>query len=81
MKIYVGNLSFETTAVEMRSLFEKYGTVNSAEVAVDRKTRRSKGFGFVVMPIESEARDAVENLDGFNWGRRALRVNEARASD
>ncbi|MBP5621706.1 MAG: RNA-binding protein [Thermoguttaceae bacterium] len=79
MKIYAGNLSFETTAVELRSLFEKYGVVSSVEIAVDRKTNRSKGFGFVVMPVESEARNAIENLDGFNLGQRTLRINESRA--
>ena len=80
MKIYAGNLSFETTAVELRSLFEKYGVVSSVEIAVDRKTKRSKGFGFVVMPVESEARNAIENLDGFHLGQRVLRVNESRAT-
>lgn len=80
MNIYAGNLSFETTAVELRSLFEKYGVVSSVEIAVDRKTKRSKGFGFVVMPVESEARNAIENLDGFHLGQRVLRVNESRAT-
>jgi RNA recognition motif-containing protein len=80
MKIYVGNLSFKTVDAELRSAFEQYGTVSSAEVAVDRETNRSKGFGFVVMPNAEEARNAIDNLDGSELGQRSLRVNEARAA-
>lgn len=80
MKIYVGNLAYRTVDACLRAAFEQFGTVSSAEVVIDRETNRSKGFGFVVMPNDDEAKNAIENLDGAELDQRSLRVNEARAS-
>lgn len=81
MKIYVGNLAYRTTEDGLRAAFEQYGTVNSAAIVLDRETNRSKGFGFVEMPNESEARAAIEGLDNAELDQRPLRVNEARAPE
>lgn len=78
MNLFVGNLSFETTESDLREAFEAYGTVNSAAVITDRDTGRSRGFGFVEMPTEGEARAAIEGLNDKDLQGRALRVNEAR---
>jgi len=77
-KIYVGNFSFNMTESELRSMFESYGTVESATVATDRDTGRSRGFGFVSMPNDEEAEKAMAALNGKDSGGRALAVNEAR---
>lgn len=77
-KIYVGNLSFGVTEPELQSLFEPYGSVESATVATDRDTGRSRGFGFVSMPNDEEAEKAMAALNGKDSGGRALTVNEAR---
>jgi cold-inducible RNA-binding protein len=77
-KIYVGNFSFNMTESELRSMFESYGTVESATVATDRDTGRSRGFGFVSMPNDEEAEKAMAALNGKDSGGRALTVNEAR---
>ena len=78
MNIYVGNLPFSTTQADLEQLFSEYGSVDSAAVITDRETGRSRGFGFVEMPNDDEARKAIEELDGYNMGGRDLRVNEAR---
>ena len=78
MNIYVGNLPFRATQGELEQLFGEYGAVDSAAVIMDRETGRSRGFGFVEMPNDDEARKAIEELDGHNLGGRDLRVNEAR---
>ena len=78
MNIYVGNLSFGVTDQELRSAFEPYGEVKSAQVVKDRETGRSRGFGFVEMASDEEARAAIAGLDGKDLGGRALKVNEAR---
>ncbi len=78
MNIYVGNLPFETTEDELRQAFEAYGEVTSAVVIRDRFTGRSRGFGFVEMPVEEEARNAIQALDGTEFGGRTLRVSQAR---
>jgi RNA recognition motif-containing protein len=78
MNIYVGNLPFSTTEMELEELFSKYGHVESTKIVKDRSTGRSRGFGFVEMPDEQEAKEAVSNLDGFLVGQRGLRVNKAR---
>ncbi|MDJ0664739.1 MAG: RNA-binding protein [Acidimicrobiia bacterium] len=78
MNIYVGNLPFSTTAAELEEAFSQYGTVDSAAVISDRETGRSRGFGFVEMGNDEEARRAIEELDGADFGGRDLRVNEAR---
>jgi RNA recognition motif-containing protein len=76
--LYVGNLSYGTTDSELRKLFEEYGTVESAQVIVDRDSGRSKGFGFVEMSNGQEAQAAIDALNGQEVGGRALTVNEAR---
>ena len=77
-KIYVGNFSFHMTEPELRALFEPYGTIESASVATDRDTGRSRGFGFVSMTNDDEAEKAMAALNGKDSGGRALTVNEAR---
>ena len=77
-KIYVGNFSFHMTEPELRALFEPYGTIESASLATDRDTGRSRGFGFVSMTNDGEAEKAMAALNGRDSGGRALTVNEAR---
>lgn len=78
MKLYVGNLPFSTSDAELRSLFEVHGEVASASVVMDRETGRSRGFGFVEMPNDEEARNAINAMHGQNVNGRDLTVNEAR---
>jgi cold-inducible RNA-binding protein len=78
VNIYVGNLPFDATDSDLRSLFSEYGTVNSASVITDRETGRSRGFGFVELADTAMAADAIRDLDGHDWRSRALKVNEAR---
>ena len=77
-KLYVGNLSYEVDSSALQSLFEPHGTVDSAEVIMDRDTGRSKGFGFVEMSSDAEAQAAIAALNGQDNGGRALTVNEAK---
>jgi len=77
-KLYVGNLSYETSSSDLEQLFGAHGTVQSAEVIQDRDTGRSKGFGFVQMGSDSEAQAAIAALNGQDHGGRALTVNEAK---
>src|SRR5688500_17688332 len=77
-KLYVGNLSYETTSSELEQLFGQHGTVQSAEVIQDRDTGRSKGFGFVQMGSDEEAQAVIAALNGQEHGGRALTVNEAK---
>ncbi len=77
-KLYVGNLSYNTTDGDLQDVFEEFGAVESAVVISDRDTGRSKGFGFVEMASSEEADAAIEALDGAEVGGRTLRVNEAR---
>lgn len=76
-KIYVGNLSFRTTEDELAGLFGEVGAVESVSIITDRDTGRSKGFGFVSMS-DDDATKAIEQLNGKDFGGRALTVNEAR---
>lgn len=78
MNIYVGNLSYRMGDGELREVFEVYGEVSSARVISDRETGRSKGFGFVEMPDDSAANEAIEALNGKEVEGRTIRVNEAR---
>lgn len=78
MNIYVGNLPFSSNSGDLEELFGQYGQVDSAAVISDRETGRSRGFGFVEMGNDEEARRAIEELDGHDMGGRNLRVNEAR---
>ncbi len=77
-KLYVGNLSYGTTDSTLQQLFEPHGTVESAQVIMDRDTGRSKGFGFVEMGGDQEAQAAIAALNGKEVEGRALTVNEAR---
>jgi cold-inducible RNA-binding protein len=78
MKLYVGNLSFETTENDLQDLFEQHGTVNEVALITDRTTGRSRGFGFVTMAGTTEGRAAITALDGQHLAGRLLMVNEAR---
>lgn len=77
-KLYVGNLSYDTTEDALRAHFEKVGTVESATIITDRMSGRSKGFGFVEMSTEEEAQKAISECDGKEFEEREIRVNEAR---
>lgn len=77
-KIFVGNLDFKATEDSIRSLFEQHGTVERVSLMTDRETGRSRGFAFVEMTDAAEAERAIAALNGFNFGGRALNVNEAR---
>ena len=78
-KIYVGNMSYNTSEEQLWDLFAQYGTVLSANIIMDRETRRPKGFGFVEMEDDAAAVAAISQLDGQNVDGRNLRVNEAIA--
>lgn len=80
-KIFVGNFGFNTTEESLRSWFEPHGAVESAAVVTDRSTGRSRGFGFVEMPNNSEAEAAITSLNGKEVDGRVLTVNEARARE
>ena len=77
-KLYVGNLGYGVTDSDLLKMFEAHGTVESAQVIMDRDTGRSKGFGFVEMNSDQEAQAAITALNGQDSGGRALTVNEAR---
>ncbi len=77
-KLYVGNLSSSTTEDELREAFAGYGEVVSSTIITDRDRPRPKGFGFVEMSTEEEARDALNGMNGTELGGRTLRVEEAR---
>jgi RNA recognition motif-containing protein len=77
-KLYVGNLTYGVTDSTLQQLFEAHGTVQSAQVIMDRDTGRSKGFGFVEMGSDQEAQAAIAALNGKEVEGRALTVNEAR---
>jgi RNA recognition motif-containing protein len=77
-KLYVGNLSYDTTDSALQALFEPFGTVQSAQVIMDRDSGRSKGFGFVEMGSDAEAQAAIQALSGKEVGGRSLTVNEAK---
>jgi len=78
MKLYVGNLSYEVSDDELRQAFEAFGQVASATVVKDRYTGHSKGFGFVEMNTDSEARAAISGMNGKDLKGRPIRVDEAR---
>ncbi len=77
-KLYVGNLSYGTTDSDLQGMFEEFGTVESAQVIIDRDSGRSKGFGFVEMRNDQEAQAAINALNGKDVDGRSLTVNEAR---
>jgi RNA recognition motif-containing protein len=76
--LFVGNMTFQTTEADLKALFEPFGQVARVHIAIDRETRRSRGFGFVEMPNDAEAATAMQALDGKDFGGRQLKVNEAR---
>ncbi len=81
MNIYVANISFRAREQELKELFQQFGEVSSAKIVTDRETGRSRGFGFVEMPNDSEGKQAIAQLNGTNFSDRNLVVNEARPSE
>ena len=77
-KLYIGNLSYDVSSSDLEQLLAPHGTVLNAEVISDRNTGQSKGFGFVEMDSDDEAKAAIEALNGQDHGGRALTVNEAK---
>jgi len=80
-KLYVGNMSYEVDSSALEQLFVAHGTVESAQVIMDRDTGRSKGFGFVEMSSDAEAQAAIAAVNGQDHGGRALTVNEAKPKE
>jgi len=78
MNIYVGNLDFKATEDELQSIFEEFGTVNSAKIITDKFSGRSKGFGFIEMENDDDAKKAIDGLNGTSFKAREITVNEAR---
>jgi RNA recognition motif-containing protein len=78
MKLYVGNLSFNTTNYDLEEMFGQVGTVESANVVEDRETGRSRGFGFVEMSSKEEGENAIQQFNGKEVDGRELKVNEAK---
>ncbi len=77
-KVYVGNLTYGVSQADLEQMFSAYGTVESAQIVMDRTTGQSKGFGFVEMSSDSEAQAAIGALNGQDCGGRELKVNEAK---
>ena len=77
MKLFVAGLPYDLFDDELVEIFEKFGTIASAKVAIDKETGKSRGFAFVEMPNEEEARDAIENLNDISLGKKPLVVKEA----
>ena len=78
MNIYVGNISYQATEEDLKQAFGAYGDVDSARIITDRETGRSKGFGFVEMANDEQAKAAIEALNGSEIAGRSVTVNEAR---
>ena len=78
MKLYVGNLAYQTSSDDLQKLFAQAGTVETASVVEDRETGRSRGFGFVEMSTSEEGHAAIQQFNGQEIGGRALNVNEAK---
>ena len=78
MKLYVGNLSFETNETSLQDAFAEFGTVTDSVIMIDRTTNRSRGFGFVTMSTAAEGTAAINGLNGVALDGRNLTVNEAR---
>ena len=77
MKIFVAGLPYDLDDAELTEIFEKFGTITSARVAMDKETGKSKGFGFVEMPDAAEAKDAIESLNDMSLGKKPLVVKPA----
>ncbi|GIV34925.1 MAG: RNA-binding protein [Chitinophagales bacterium] len=80
MNIYIANINFRAKEEQLQELFQQYGEVTSVKIITDRETGRSRGFGFVEMPNDAEAREAISKLNGVEFQQRNLVVNEARPS-
>jgi RNA recognition motif-containing protein len=78
MKLYVGNLAFDTSSNDLQTLFAEAGTVENVSLIEDRETGRSRGFGFVEMSSKEEGAAAIEKFNGHDLGGRALKVNAAK---
>ena len=77
MNMYIGNLSYNVRESDLRDVMEEFGTVDSVKLIIDRDTRRSKGFAFVEMPEDSEAQNAIRDLNGATYEGRQMVVKEA----
>ena len=77
MNIFIAGLPYDLDDAELEEIFEKFGKVNSAKVAMDKETGKSRGFGFVEMPIEAEAKEAIEGLNNISLGKKPLVVKAA----
>jgi RNA recognition motif-containing protein len=77
MNIFVAGLPYDLDDAELEEIFEKFGTVTSAKVAIDKETGKSRGFGFVEMPVEAEAKEAIEGLNDISLGKKPLVVKAA----
>lgn len=78
MNIYVANIPFKASEAELRELFEQHGEVSSVKIVLDKETNRSRGFGFIEMPDDSAAKQAINELNGYSFIGKELVVNEAR---
>mgnify|MGYP000019416876 CR=1 FL=1 len=78
MNIYVGNLDFKVNEDELQTIFEKFGTLNSAKIITDKYSGKSRGFGFIEMENQDEATKAIQELDGATFENRKITVNEAK---
>jgi RNA recognition motif-containing protein len=78
MNIYVGNLPFDVKEDDLRKVFENYGSVESVNIIKDRFSGRSRGFAFVEMPVENEAKAAIDAIDGSQFSGREIKVNVAK---
>lgn len=78
MNIYIGNLNYKIQESDLKSALEEYGVVESVKIVMDRETGRSRGFAFVEMPNEEEAKAVIEQLNGADFGGRVMVIKEAR---
>ena len=78
INIYVGNLPYSARNEDLKELFEEFGEVNSAEIIFDRRTKRSRGYGFVEMVIEEDGKEAIDELNGSDYDGRQLRVDQSQ---
>ncbi len=78
MNIYVGNLNFKVNEEELKNVFEEYGNVSSVKIITDKYSGRSRGFGFVTMEQDEEAKNAISELNGSTYANREMVVNEAK---
>ena len=81
MNIFISNLNYATVEADLRELFERFGAVDSAKIVTDRETGRSRGFAFVEMPNDDEARKAIEELNRSEFKQRTLNIAEAQAKE